>query len=181
MAGPLRRSSDRAGGAGRQSWARGRILIFRKIIYYVFSAKSTHEKTPTLYLPYTYPRGGRERGKLEARGWELETSKAEKKAKGKKKIKRNEKLEKKRKGMKSWKRAKRRNAYPRAGRAQPKARPSPLEPGRSSPLRRPLPAGESETLGKSRRRTAYPQQIVTTRLLYCLQDRFAQLSRLQRI
>ena len=29
--------------------------------------------------------------------------------------------------------------------------------------------------------TAYPQQIVTTRLLYCLQDRFAQLSRLQRI
>lgn len=36
-------------------------------------------------------------------------------------------------------------------------------------------------LGKSRRRTAYPQQIVTTRLLYCLQDRFAQLSRLQRI
>ncbi len=35
--------------------------------------------------------------------------------------------------------------------------------------------------GKSRRRTAYPQQIVTTRLLYCLQDRFAQLSRLQRI
>ena len=37
------------------------------------------------------------------------------------------------------------------------------------------------TLGKSRRRTAYPQQIVTTRLLYCLQDRFAQLSRLQRI
>src|ERR1700753_2166333 len=28
---------------------------------------------------------------------------------------------------------------------------------------------------------AYPQQIVTTRLLYCLQDPFAQLSRLQRI
>jgi hypothetical protein len=38
-----------------------------------------------------------------------------------------------------------------------------------------------KSLGKSRRRTAYPQQIVTTRLLYCLQDRFAQLSRLQRI
>ncbi len=35
--------------------------------------------------------------------------------------------------------------------------------------------------GKSRRRRAYPQQIVTTRLLYCLQDPFAQLSRLQRI
>jgi hypothetical protein len=34
---------------------------------------------------------------------------------------------------------------------------------------------------KSRRRRAYPQQIVTTRLLYCLQDPFAQLSRLQRI
>ena len=36
-------------------------------------------------------------------------------------------------------------------------------------------------VGKSRRRRAYPQQIVTTRLLYCLQDPFAQLSRLQRI
>ena len=34
---------------------------------------------------------------------------------------------------------------------------------------------------KSRQRRAYPQQIVTTRLLYCLQDPFAQLSRLQRI
>ena len=34
---------------------------------------------------------------------------------------------------------------------------------------------------KSRRRRADPQQIVTTRLLYCLQDPFAQLSRLQRI
>jgi hypothetical protein len=34
---------------------------------------------------------------------------------------------------------------------------------------------------KSRRRRAYPQQIVTTRLLYCLQDPFAHLSRLQRI
>jgi hypothetical protein len=28
---------------------------------------------------------------------------------------------------------------------------------------------------------AYPQQIVTTRLLYCLQDRIEQLSRMQRI
>lgn len=34
---------------------------------------------------------------------------------------------------------------------------------------------------KSRQSRAYPQQIVTTRLLYCLQDPFAQLSRLQRI
>ena len=42
------------------------------------------------------------------------------------------------------------------------------------------PVGDSHR-GKSRRRTAYPQQIVTTRLLYCLQDPFAQLSRLQRI
>ena len=47
------------------------------------------------------------------------------------------------------------------------------------PLR--SPAMPKLQLGKSRRRTAYPQQIVTTRLLYCLQDRFAQLSRLQRI
>ena len=43
------------------------------------------------------------------------------------------------------------------------------------------PEYREPALGKSRRRTAYPQQIVTTRLLYCLQDRFAQLSRLQRI
>lgn len=35
--------------------------------------------------------------------------------------------------------------------------------------------------GKSGRRTAYPQRIVATRPLYRLQDRFAQLSRLQRI
>ena len=34
---------------------------------------------------------------------------------------------------------------------------------------------------KSRPRLAYPQQIVTTRLLYYLQDQVAQLSRLQRI
>jgi hypothetical protein len=46
------------------------------------------------------------------------------------------------------------------------------------PLRAPP---REDVLGKSRRSTAYPQQIVTTRLLYCLQDRFAQLSRLQRI
>jgi hypothetical protein len=51
----------------------------------------------------------------------------------------------------------------------------PLLPLRGHRLRR-RPA-----MGKSRRSTAYPQQIVTTRLLYCLQDRFAQLSRLQRI
>ena len=38
-----------------------------------------------------------------------------------------------------------------------------------------------EFMRKSRRRRAYPQQIVTTRLLYCLQDPFAHLSRLQRI
>lgn len=53
---------------------------------------------------------------------------------------------------------------------------------RTPGLRTPTPPRLAEpVLGKSRRRTAYPQQIVTTRLLYCLQDRFAQLSRLQRI
>ena len=41
--------------------------------------------------------------------------------------------------------------------------------------------GRAQDYEKSRHRTAYPQQIVTTRLLYCLQDRYAQLSRLQRI
>ena len=56
-------------------------------------------------------------------------------------------------------------------------------PDFSSHRSTPYEAGPEDraTLGKSRRRTAYPQQIVTTRLLYCLQDRFAQLSRLQRI
>ncbi len=59
------------------------------------------------------------------------------------------------------------------------------QPGRGLDWRRlpptRLPSRGRPALGKSRRRTAYPQQIVTTRLLYCLQDRFAQLSRLQRI
>lgn len=42
-------------------------------------------------------------------------------------------------------------------------------------------AAAAKFVRKSRRRRAYPQQIVTTRLLYCLQDPFAHLSRLQRI
>ena len=42
-------------------------------------------------------------------------------------------------------------------------------------------AAAAKFMRKSRRRRAYPQQIVTTRLLYCLQDPFAHLSRLQRI
>jgi hypothetical protein len=50
----------------------------------------------------------------------------------------------------------------------------PLPPTQPAPRR-------TVSLEKSRRRRAYPQQIVTTRLLYCLQDPFAQLSRLQRI
>lgn len=59
-----------------------------------------------------------------------------------------------------------------------KSRFATLYPHTHSPTK---PRLAERTLGKSRRRTAYPQQIVTTRLLYCLQDRFAQLSRLQRI
>ena len=49
------------------------------------------------------------------------------------------------------------------------------------PVRPASHSGWRALAGKSRRRRAYPQQIVTTRLLYCLQDPFAQLSRLQRI
>lgn len=50
----------------------------------------------------------------------------------------------------------------------------------------PIPTPSVDTpwallLRKSRRRRAYPQQIVTTRLLYCLQDPFAHPSRLQGI
>lgn len=44
-----------------------------------------------------------------------------------------------------------------------------------------LEGGFAGAAGKSRRKRACPQQIVTTRLLYCLQGPFAQLSRLQRI
>ncbi len=44
-----------------------------------------------------------------------------------------------------------------------------------------VPAVARVKYEKSRQKRAYPQQIVTTRLLYCLQDPFAQLSRLQRI
>jgi hypothetical protein len=78
--------------------------------------------------------------------------------------------------------------HPVAGRFPPRGGRPPARTTKSSratlhplptPPTRPRLAGR--TLGKSRRRTAYPQQIVTTRLLYCLQDRFAQLSRLQRI
>lgn len=61
--------------------------------------------------------------------------------------------------------------------APPKASartPAPVSP----PVRR---ATGRALAGKSRRRRVYPQQIVTTRLLYCLQDPFAHLSRLQRI
>lgn len=179
MARRPRGSSGWAGAVGSQSWARGRILIFRKIHLYVFFAKPTHEKNaypiPTLELPWShliypaYPPPSPEEDE-EARGRGEQREKAEEK-------KRKEKNEKKRAKWK-WK-----NTYPRAELRRPKARPS-QSPSRfafpSSPLRRPS-RGRSVTLGKSRRRTAYPQQIVTTRLLYCLQDRFAQLSRLQRI
>ena len=152
------------------------LCVFRQI-----DSRENAYPIPTLYLPYTYPTPTLEEAANEGSSrLEAGSSKPRKQKKSKRQGKKKKKKGWKRK-EKSWKRAKRRNAYPRAGRAQPKARPGPLEPGRSSPLRRPLPAGESETLGKSRRRTAYPQQIVTTRLLYCLQDRFAQLSRLQRI
>lgn len=85
-----------------------------------------------------------------------------------------------------------RPAYPGAP-PPSNAPPPPRKVGAAYPVpprrrpRKPLlpparpPSSGSQSLGKSRRRTAYPQQIVTTRLLYCLQDRFAQLSRLQRI
>jgi hypothetical protein len=64
---------------------------------------------------------------------------------------------------------------PRHGRRPPVG----LLPRRGPPAC--VAAGWRAPAGKSRRRRAYPQQIVTTRLLYCLQDPFAQLSRLQRI
>ncbi len=80
----------------------------------------------------------------------------------------------------------------RRGRPRPRWRTrSPCGVPQHAPLRRRrggrppgrLPTRYHHTVkfGKSRRRRAYPQQIVTTRLLYCLQDPFAQLSRLQRI
>jgi hypothetical protein len=73
--------------------------------------------------------------------------------------------------------------YPAASAPQLRQRPEPPgEPVRPPPRRRGrCSAAPDGVSGKSRRSTAYPQQIVTTRLLYCLQDRFAQLSRMQRI
>ena len=69
---------------------------------------------------------------------------------------------------------------PPASAAAPRCPQSPQLP--TSHPDSPLRSSRSESPGgKSRRRRAYPQQIVTTRLLYCLQDPFAQLSRLQRI
>jgi hypothetical protein len=59
--------------------------------------------------------------------------------------------------------------------------PPPSQHHTSSPVRLAERSRWRALAGKSRRRRAYPQQIVTTRLLYCLQDPFAQLSRLQRI
>ena len=76
---------------------------------------------------------------------------------------------------------------PAAGRALTKSppnlpynAPATTRPDRN-PRAPPLDPPRRVVTGKSRRRRAYPQQIVTTRLLYCLQDPFAQLSRLQRI
>lgn len=45
----------------------------------------------------------------------------------------------------------------------------------------PLQRYEAAAVGNQGEDTAYPQRIVATRPLYRLQDRFAQLSRLQRI
>jgi hypothetical protein len=50
-----RRPPDRVGAVGRQDWARGRIRIFRNIRLCGKSAKSTHGKRPTLYLPWSRP------------------------------------------------------------------------------------------------------------------------------
>lgn len=58
----------------------------------------------------------------------------------------------------------------------------PMAPGFHTPLYLYRPALLTPSLlRKSRRSRAYPQQIVTTRLLYCLQDPFAHQSRLQGI
>jgi hypothetical protein len=171
-----RRPCGREGGAGRQSWARGRVLVFRKIIYYVFSAKSTHEKN-------AYPTPTLEEA-AEGEGQEARHTHTHRPARRTRAKEETRKKREKDKTEKNRKKQKRRA----------KGETPTLEPGRRGqrpdqlffksrpfiPLRRPS-RGRSETLGKSRRRTAYPQQIVTTRLLYCLQDRFAQLSRLQRI
>ena len=71
-------------------------------------------------------------------------------------------------------------AYP-APRPGQRLQSPPPSPRSSSPVRLAERNRWRALAGKSRRRRAYPQQIVTTRLLYCLQDPFAQLSRLQRI
>jgi hypothetical protein len=54
-------------------------------------------------------------------------------------------------------------------------------PSRSTDLEHPPQHQEATVVGNRGEDTAYPQRIVATRPLYRLQDRFAQLSRLQRI
>ena len=147
----------RAGDLGGRAWARGPIRIFRKSNLYGKPAKSTHGRTSAEGLPWSYP-GARGRGRTNAHG----PGRAPKAGEG-------------------------RGAYPGAvprptlhlpaeGRSKNCNQPKPNAP--ENPY---APPPREDVLGKSRRSTAYPQQIVTTRLLYCLQDRFAQLSRLQRI
>jgi hypothetical protein len=76
----------------------------------------------------------------------------------------------------------RRHVPPLEGRDRPPSLPPPNNPTPTNPSNSPAaPEPRRIAAGKSRRRRAYPQQIVTTRLLYCLQDPFAHLSRLQRI
>ena len=147
---------ERAGDLACLAWARGPIRIFRKNNLYGKTAKSTHGRARWGRLPWSYP-GAQTQRQSNARG--RRTPKA----------------------------GEGRDAYPGArdrptlhlpaeGRSKDRNRPKPKRT--REPLRAPP---REDVLGKSRRSTAYPQQIVTTRLLYCLQDRFAQLSRLQRI
>ena len=152
-----RGACERAGDLGCPAWARGPIRIFRKNNLYGKTAKSTHGTSalgsPTLELPWS------PRARANPDG-ERQTN-----AQGRRGERRL-----------PWSPGPTYPTPPRGGKVERS------QPTKTKRTREPLRAPPREdVLGKSRRSTAYPQQIVTTRLLYCLQDRFAQLSRLQRI
>lgn len=147
----------RAGDLGCRAWARGPIRIFRKSNLYGKPAKSTHGRTSGEGLPWSYP-GARARGRTDAHGPGRERPRP---ARGE---------------------APTLEPFPGLPYTSPRREGREIATNQTKRTREPLRAPPREdVLGKSRRSTAYPQQIVTTRLLYCLQDRFAQLSRLQRI
>ena len=111
----------RSGGRGwpPELGSRPRSGFPQNYLLCVFRQIDSREKR----LPYTYPGGGR--GGRRARGPDTHTHRPARGTKAKKKRERRGKKDKNRKKKKEKeKKSKRRNTYPRAGQARPKARPA---------------------------------------------------------